>query len=251
MIFVMSSKKSVAPPPEDAGRARVIRQRVLKVVIIAAIALTFIFGMLVALNKPGSGEFEMIDLSGIHQEGITLGDPNAPWTLIEFADPQCPFCHDHIGEALPKTVDEMVRNGELKIRLQLMDFLGDDSAKAALFALAASEQNKFWPTIEELYSHQGEENSGWVTPELLREISAKVGLDESKMTESSATAQAALNTSKAQAGELGVSSVPSFFLEYEDGDPTPLNPDGLDPESFVRSLREAGVGGTPPPEQGD
>ncbi len=31
----------------------------------------------------------------LQQDGVWLGDPNAPATLIEFADLQCPFCAEY------------------------------------------------------------------------------------------------------------------------------------------------------------
>src|SRR5262245_35561739 len=39
----------------------------------------------------GSADVEAM-LDGIPQDGSALGDPDAPVTLVEYADLQCPFC---------------------------------------------------------------------------------------------------------------------------------------------------------------
>ncbi|PIZ47117.1 hypothetical protein COY32_02200 [candidate division WWE3 bacterium CG_4_10_14_0_2_um_filter_41_14] len=44
-----------------------------------------------------------------------LGDKNAPVTIIEFSDYECPFCKRHFDETLPKIVKEYVDTGKVKI----------------------------------------------------------------------------------------------------------------------------------------
>ena len=52
---------------------------------------------------------------GIPQKLNVLGNPNAPVTMIEFADLQCPFCRDYALDALPAIVQEYVRPGKVKL----------------------------------------------------------------------------------------------------------------------------------------
>jgi protein-disulfide isomerase len=57
-------------------------------------------------------------------------------------------------------------------------FIGEDSVKAYRFLLAAGEQDRLWNLQEALYRNQGGENEGWVTDELIRELSSEIdGLD--------------------------------------------------------------------------
>jgi protein-disulfide isomerase len=152
-------------------------------------------------------------LRGIPQNGISLGKPNAPVTLYEFADPQCPFCAQFSGDALPEIIRDYVRPGKVRIEFQGLDFLGPDSSRGLKFALAAGEQDKLWNVIDLLYANQGEEGSGWVTDDLLASIGRAVpGLDVQKSfaARDSQAVSNQLQSLANSASEYGIRSTPSF-----------------------------------------
>jgi protein-disulfide isomerase len=152
-------------------------------------------------------------LKGVPQQGTALGSPSAPVTLVEFADPQCPYCAVWARDALPTIVDRYVRSGKVRVVFEGMAFVGPDSATALRTALAAAQQNRFWNVLELLYANQGTENTGWVTDSLLRRIGAAVpGLDTGRMLadRSSAAVDRAVAQSDAVARASGVSSTPTF-----------------------------------------
>src|SRR3989344_6219200 len=73
------------------------------------------------------------------------GDPNAPITIVEFSDFQCPFCERFFTETLPLIEKNYIKTG--KVRLVYRDFpLGfhENAEKAAEAAECADEQGKFW-----------------------------------------------------------------------------------------------------------
>jgi len=158
--------------------------------------------------------------AGIPQHGIVLGSPSAPVTLVEFADLQCPYCAEFSREALPPIVQEYVRTGRVKIVFQGLAFLGPDSQKALRAVVAAGLQNRAWNVLEGLYARQGAENSGWVTPALVREVSGDVaGLNTQRMLgqTQSAAVSLRLREAKSLAGQAGVSGTPTFFVGRSGG----------------------------------
>ena len=100
---------------------------------------------------------------GIPQQGVTLGQPDAPATLIEFADLQCPFCAQYTTGALPTVIQDYVRTGRLKMQLRLLRFIGPDSERGAEVAAAATLQDKGWEFSDLFFRNQGQENSGYAT----------------------------------------------------------------------------------------
>jgi protein-disulfide isomerase len=184
-------------------------------------------------------------LQNIPQQGAALGSPKAPVTLVEFADPQCPYCGDWEKTSLATIVSKYVRTGKVRIVFNGMTFVGADSETALRTALAAGEQNRFWNVIALLYQNQGTENTGWVTDALLRGIGNAIpGLDTKRMFASvqSATVTKKLAAAAALAQDAGVNSTPTFAVGRTNKALTivkisSLQPSGLEP-ALDAALRE-------------
>jgi protein-disulfide isomerase len=174
---------------------------------------------------------------GIPQMLNVLGKPNAPVTMVEFADLQCPFCRDYAVSALPALVEEYVRPGKTKLVFSGMHFLGPDSEKALRAVYAAGLQGRLWHYLDLLYKSQGAENSGWVTDDLLRSVGASLpGFDTKKMLADMTSAEVtnALAFADQQAQSASVRSTPTFFAgktgsTLEHVDLTALTPDSFRP----------------------
>ncbi len=151
--------------------------------------------------------------SGIPQEGVALGDPDAPATLTEFADLQCPFCAQFAKQALPGIVDEYVRPGRVRLIFRNLDFLGYDSERAALAGVSAANQDRLWQFIDLFFRNQGVENSGYVDDAFLRKIAGAVdGLDAGRVVARANGAPEAplLDEAAAEAERFGIDSTPAF-----------------------------------------
>lgn len=100
----------------------------------------------------------------------SLGDENAPVTMIEYSDFQCPFCGKFARDTEPKLVEKYVRDGTLRIEWRDFPYLGQESANAAFAARAAQEQGKFWEYHDLLYENQESANSGAFSDEKLLDL---------------------------------------------------------------------------------
>lgn len=176
---------------------------------------------------------------GIPQDGITLGDPRAPLTLVEFADLQCPFCRDYTRQTMPTLVTNYVRDGRLKMVFRNVSFIGTDSARAAQMAAAAGLQDGMWPFIDIFYANQGQENSGYVTDEFLRRIGGGVrGLDVDQAMDDRGLPriQRQLNEAQTEWQSAGFTGTPSFLLGRSDGTLQPLEIQSFEADQFTAPI---------------
>jgi protein-disulfide isomerase len=154
-------------------------------------------------------------LSGIPQNGLTLGSAKAPVRVIEFADLQCPFCRDYSLSTMPGVVQDYVRPGKVRMEFRSLTFIGPDSERAARVAQAAAQQNKLWNFVDLAYFNQGKENSGWATDAVLRRLAGAVpGLDVNRAfaARDSTAVTAQINAASTLANAKGVQSTPTFLV---------------------------------------
>lgn len=220
--------------------------------IIGVLAAAIIIAIVVIATSGESGEGTPATdsaevtkrFAGIPQEGLVLGNPNAPETVIEFADLQCPFCKQFAEETLPELVEKQVRTGKIKLELRLIAIVGDgvQSTTAATAAASASMQNKLWQFSDLFYLNQGLENSGYVTDDFVNSIYEAIpGLDveQAQSDRTSTEAQSMVQDNLALAGKYGVSSTPSLFLDTGKGKPVPIEINGFGYANFEKALEQA------------
>jgi protein-disulfide isomerase len=155
--------------------------------------------------------------AGIPQHGTTLGDPNAPVNVVEFADLQCPFCRDYSLTQMPSIVERYVRPGKVSMQFRSLAFIGPDSVRAARVAQAAASQDKLWNFVDLMYRNQGPENSGYATDAYLRRLAAAVpGLDVNRAfaARAGAAVTAKLQAAETAAAKAGVTSTPTFLVQH-------------------------------------
>ena len=84
------------------------------------------------------------------------GSPNAPITVYEMSDFQCPFCRRPAIETFPALERDYIRTG--KVRWVFVNYpltsIHANAVAAAAFAMCAAKQNKFWPAHDLLFLHQ-------------------------------------------------------------------------------------------------
>jgi protein-disulfide isomerase len=192
------------------------------IAIAAAVALVAVALIGRGDSSAPATEAPVVNLSGIPQDGRTLGAPTADVTLVEWADPQCPACRLYTEEFFPTVVDEYVRPGRIKTEFQGFPFIGEDSVKAYRFLLAAGEQDKLWDLQEAMYRNQGGENDGWVTDNLIRELGAEIpGLDVDQLFVDAEREDivAEAEGAEAVAQAAGIAGTPTLQIAIGDDEP--------------------------------
>lgn len=208
------------------------RQNLAKILGIAAFLV--VVGVVVAVIAISSGGDDggggsdgngQAQLTGLAQNGIQLGDPKAPVTLVEFGDLQCPICQQYAETVLPDVITGPVKDGTANIEFENWAILGPDSVVAAKGALAAAEQNKMWNFLEAFYANQGIENSGYVDDSFMEDIAKDAGIpdmDKWNSDRDNPDFTDQLNKIDATASDNGFSGTPSFAFREEDGSLTPI-----------------------------
>lgn len=139
------------------------------------------------------------------------GRVDAPLTLVEFSDFQCPFCGRHFAQTVPQIVREYIDTGKLKyvFRHFPLETIHPLALKASEASECANDQNKFWPMHDRLFG-----NPTMLAAQHLPAHGAAVGLNaatfEQCMTAARHTAK--IRRDMAEGQSLGVTGTPAFML---------------------------------------
>jgi protein-disulfide isomerase len=213
----MESGQTPGSDPTEQER----RQRLIKLVgagvFMAVLAVVILIVASQSGDKPGDTKIEggpLPELAGLQQEGDTVGDPNAPVTITEYGDLQCPVCKAYSNQVIPELLAGPVKDGQAKLRYRHWTIIGPQSKDAGRAALAAAEQNKLWTFVELFYDNQGPENSGYVTGEFLDNIAEKAGLDVAQFDKDRANPKftAELEAIDKEATQLHFTGTPSILV---------------------------------------
>jgi protein-disulfide isomerase len=180
--------------------------------------------------------------AGIPQEGNVLGDPDAPVTIEEYIDLQCPFCKQFSDDGLPQVVDEYVKTGQAKLVLHTLTFIGADSERGARVAWAAAEQDKMFQFVTNFFANQGDENSGYADEAFLERIAGGVqGLDVQAALDGrdSAKVTSSIQASQEAATKANVASTPSFLVGPSDGQLSKMETRTLTIDDFREPVEQA------------
>jgi protein-disulfide isomerase len=94
-----------------------------------------------------------VDTEALIGDDAVKGDPNAPVTIIEWSDYECPFCERFASQTLPAITEQYIETG--KVKLVFKDFplsFHANAQKAAEAAECAGEQDKYYDMHDLLFS---------------------------------------------------------------------------------------------------
>ena len=147
-----------------------------------------------------------------------IGNPDAPITIIEFSDFQCPFCARFHIQTLPTIMEEYIEKGSVK--LVFRDFpiqsIHPNAVPASVAAECANEQGKFKQMHDILFEKQNEwSNLETVYAiELFNQYSEQINLEQEQFSSCLSTAKYVkeIQNDLDDGRTYGVTGTPGFFI---------------------------------------
>jgi len=137
------------------------------------------------------------------------GNPDAPVTIVEFTDFQCPFCL-----AAETSVRAVLAKYDGKVRLAFRDFPLQDihqhAESAAEAARCAAAQGKFWEYHDLIFANQSKIAHDDLVAHA-RQLKLDAGVFEACLA--SGKFKEAIDRDAQEASRLGVSGTPGFFVD--------------------------------------
>ncbi len=162
-----------------------------------------------------------IDYTSIPQEKNSdgnwiMGSKNAKVVIQEFSDFQCPFCHQYFSETFPDILKNYILNGKVAyVYYNYPLSFHPQAPTAALAALCAGDENKFWEMHDALFDNQNiwsPQSAGETkTFETLAEM-LKLDTGKFKQCLASGKYNDQIKKDTAAGEKNGISGTPSFMI---------------------------------------
>jgi len=153
--------------------------------------------------------------TGITPEGFYYkGDPEAPVTVIEYSDFQCPACaryHTVLGSDVDS---QYVETGQIQFIFHEFPVTDGYAVTAAQAARAAGEQGQFWPMHDLLFENQEEWRSSMNPEAVFINYAEQLGLDRDQFAEAlqSNKYRDQVQVAEQSAMQAGIQATPSFVV---------------------------------------
>ncbi|WP_372870043.1 DsbA family protein [Planomicrobium okeanokoites] len=186
-------------------------------VLATVVALGIITAIVIAMNQQEAPVMEtaQTDIAG----QPTLGESDAPVTVVEFGDFKCPSCKAWGEMIYPQLVEDYVNTGEVEFAYINVFFHGNESVLGSLAAESVFEHSPeaYWDFHKALFAAQPVEDhdAAWIKPEKVLEVaSAFSAIDQAQLQEDieEVAQQEELATDEALVEEAGVTQTPTIEI---------------------------------------
>ena len=143
-------------------------------------------------------------------DDAVLGDENAPVTIVEFSDYECPFCGRFYTQTMPQIDSEYIQTG--KVNLVFRDFplsFHQNAQRAAEAAQCAGDQGMYYEMHDQIFDNQQS-----LAPSIYSSLAEAIGLDVEEFDTCLESGKFTSEVQKdfADGSAAGVSGTPSFFV---------------------------------------
>ncbi|PID03826.1 dihydroneopterin aldolase [Sporosarcina sp. P2] len=144
-------------------------------VVLTLVAIGILAAVVVLSNKQESLpiEIKQIDVTG----QPSIGEKDAPVTVVEFGDFKCPSCKAWGEMIYPKLVDDYIETGKVEFSFINVLFHGKESTLASIAAESVYERSPdlYWNFHQAMFDAQPVENHDgpWITSERILEIASE------------------------------------------------------------------------------
>lgn len=152
-----------------------------------------------------------------------LGDPNAPVTIVEFSDYECPFCKRHYDQTHVQLTKDYVDTGKVKIvfrdlPLSFHDPMATTEAIAANCAREQGGDKAYWKLHDTMFENTTSNGTG-LTKDQLNTFAGQQGLNVDNFKTCVDTEKYKDEVAKdlADAGNAGATGTPSFIIAKSTG----------------------------------
>ena len=198
------------------------RQRLITVLIVVGVALVLVALIAVPAIQSATepvGEFvEITPKSFPEEDGLFLGDPNAPVKIEVFEDFKCSACKGYSEQIEPLVISELVEPGTVYYAFRQYPFMDDqarvkDSDNSANASMCAADQNRFWDFKTMLYANLNFEANEFNDKRMVA-FAESLDLDMKSFNQcyEDRAMQSAIDEDIALGGEFEVSGTPSVYV---------------------------------------
>lgn len=199
--------------------------------VLGAVAVLGIVAVGYSLGSSGFGRaaMEPVEVEGLDNmetlvnlaQGVTIGDPNAPVTIAEFADYQCPGCGGFALSVKPQLVANYVETG--KAKFVFYDYpltsIHPHAFLAARAGRCANDQGRFWEFHEIIFRNQSRWSSKQQVTGDFADYAVEAGADKGTFEaclKSDAHADV-VSANMRLAYELGIEGTPTVMVSMGRG----------------------------------
>jgi protein-disulfide isomerase len=186
-------------------------------------------GLKAILRKamPGKMPFKPVDAS--IEGSPVMGNADAPVTMIEFTDFQCPFCRRYSNGTFPQIIKDYVETGKVRyvVRQFPLKAIHPKAVKASEASLCAGDQGKYWEMHDRIFKKtKSFEMEEWVR------LAEGLDLEMSSFKDCLVNGKKASNVERDlnEGVDMGMSGTPAFFIGRTD----PKNPNKIKAVEMIR-----------------